>query len=147
MFSVATLSRARRRVVIPTPVCAELLTVIGPDAQQYIEIVSQSRSFEIAPFDNKCAIELAVLNRTVFSEGDKKNQLEPYQRIKIDRQIVAICKASGVEDLYTDDSGLTGRAVMCGINVIHSWDLPIPPTAIQGRLALEQHGSLPEAEA
>ena len=145
LFRVSALSKARRKVVIPTPACAELLTVIGPEAQQYFEIVTQNRYFEIASFDNKCALELAILNRTTFLQHDQKNNLEPYQRVKLDRQIVAVCKAAGVKEIYTDDRGLSARAVMCGMSVVHSWDLPAPPAEAQGKLNLEKHDELPEA--
>jgi len=62
-FLVETLGRARQKVIIPTPAVSELLTVIGPDAQQYLTIIARSRLFELASFDARCAIELALLNR------------------------------------------------------------------------------------
>lgn len=142
---VQDLQKSRRKIVLPTPACAELLTAIGPDAQQYINTVSRSRVFEIASFDARCAAELALLNRDTFAAHDKKNNLEPYQKIKLDRQIIAICKVSGVTVIYTDDHGLSKRAKMCGIDAIGIAAIRIPEDSKQMRLDLEVHTDLPEA--
>jgi predicted nucleic acid-binding protein len=142
-FLVATLGRSRRSIVIPTPVCAELLTAIGPDARQYIDIIAKSRVFTIAPFDSRCAIELAILNRTVFAPFDPKNQAEAYQKVKIDRQIIAIFKVAGVEDIYTDDGGLAKRARLCGLNPIPTVRLALPAEDRQMRMAFEPPDGIP----
>lgn len=139
------LQKERRTVVIPTPASAELLTAIGPDAQQYLNIVSRSRVFQLAAFDGIAAIELAIMNRTVFAKSDKKNKSEAYQKVKFDRQIVAICKVTGCEAIYTDDDGLAKRARLVGINPIASWDLKIPDSKRQLKLELEPHEDIPEA--
>lgn len=143
---VQELQKSRRKIVLPTPACAELLTAIGPDAQQYINTVSRSRVFEIASFDARCAAELALLNRDTFAAHDLKNKLEPYQKIKLDRQIIAICKVSGVTTIYTDDKGVATRAKMCGIEAIGIAAIKIPESSKQMRLDLEQHTELPEAD-
>jgi predicted nucleic acid-binding protein len=106
---VEALGKSRQKIVLPTPAIAELLTAIGPDAQQYVSIIGRSRLFELASFDPRCAIELACLNRDVFSIHDPKTGAEPYQKVKIDRQIIAILKVAGVETVYTDDEGFAKR--------------------------------------
>jgi predicted nucleic acid-binding protein len=143
---VQQIQKARRKIILPAPACAELLTAIGPDAQQYINVVSRSRVFEIGNFDARSAAELALLNRDTFSAHDQKNKAEPYQKVKVDRQIIAICKVYGVTEVYTDDDGLAKRARMCGITPIALADIPVPDSARQGELELEQHEPIPEAE-
>jgi predicted nucleic acid-binding protein len=143
---VISLAKARRKIVLPTPACAELLTAIGPTAQQYINTVSRSRVFEVASFDARCAAELALLNRDTFQLHDAKAKLEPYQKIKVDRQIIAICKVYGVSEIYTDDEGLAKRARLCGIVPIGIADIPIPEEERQIRMDLEPHKDLPDAE-
>jgi hypothetical protein len=123
-FLVESLEKSRQKIIIPTPVGAELLTAIGPDAQQYMDIIGRSRLFEVASFDPKCAIELACLNRDVFAAHDPKGA-EPYQKVKIDRQIIAIFKAAGVEHVYTDDVGMANRARLCGMIPISVAELPL----------------------
>lgn len=125
-YLVERLGKSRQKIILPTPAAAELLTAIGPAAQKYYDIVARSRLFEVASFDQKCAIELALLNTTIFSQEDRKNGREPYQKIKIDRQIIAILKASGAETIYTDDRALANRATMCGIKAVPTMELQEP---------------------
>ena len=143
---VALIEKARRKIILPAPACAELLTAIGPDAQQYLNIVGRSRVFEIGNFDARGASELALLNRGTFAVTDEKDRLEPYQKRKVDRQIVAICKVYGVTELYTDDAGLAKSARLCGITPISLSEVPIPDAARQHSLDLEPHEELPEPE-
>lgn len=143
---VVQIQKSRRKIIIPAPACAELLTAIGPDAQQYINLISRSRIFEIASFDARCATELALLNRDTFRHQDNVNGLDSYQKRKVDRQIVAICKVNGVTELYTDDNGLAARARLCGIAPTCIEDVAVPDSARQGSLQLEQHEEIPVAE-
>lgn len=102
--------------------------------------------FEVGAFDARAATELALLNRTVFADSDQKSGLDSSQKRKVDRQIVAICKVYGVTELYTDDKGLAHRSRLCGVTPISLLDVPIPETARQGNLNLEQHEELPEPD-
>lgn len=142
--AVLSLEKARRKIIIPAPACAELLTAIGPDAQQYINTVSRSRLFEVASFDARCAAELALLNRDAFRFNDAKDGLEPYQKVKVDRQIIAICRVHAVTELYTDDGGLAKRARIVGITPIGLAELSVPE--IQPELKLEPHPEIPKAD-
>ena len=143
---VFELEKSRSKIILPTPACAELLTAIGPTAQQYIGTISRSRLFEVGNFDARGAVELAILNRGIFSELDQRDKLEPYQKIKVDRQIIAICRVYDVYELYTDDIGLAKRAKMCGIITIGFAEIIIPEKEKQTNLELEPHDTLPEAE-
>ena len=102
--------------------------------------------FEVKPLDELAAIELAFLNRDVFATSDKKNKLQPYQKVKVDRQILAICKTAGCDTLYTDDNSLITRAGLCGLKTVRMCELPVPESARQGKLDLEAHEELPEME-
>ena len=143
---VAKVEKERRKIILPAPACAELLTAIGPDAQQYLNVVSRSRVFEVGNFDPRGAAELALFNRGVFADADTKDGLEPYQKRKVDRQIIAICKVYGATELYTDDKGMANRARMCGITPISLSEIGVPDTVRQGELSLEPHDDIPEPE-
>ena len=143
---IHAIQKARRKIIIPAPACAELLTAIGPDAQQYLNVVGRSRVFEIGNFDARCAAELALLNRDTFQIHDKKHKAEPYQKRKVDRQIIAIAKVYGATEIYTDDDGLAKRARMCGITPISIAEIPIPEEAKQLGLNLDPHDPIPEAK-
>jgi predicted nucleic acid-binding protein len=140
------LSKDKKKIVIPAPVAAEILTVIGPANTDYLSIINRSKVFEVVPLDAKAAVELAFLNRDVFAARDKKSNAQPYQKVKVDRQILAICKVAGCDTLYTDDKSLIGCAKLCGIATVRLCDLPIPETARQHKLDLEPHEELPEIE-
>lgn len=140
------LHKKRGKIIIPTPAVAEVLTLIGPTNGEYLQIINRSRIFEVQPFDEKAAVELAFLNRDVFSIIDGKNKAEPYQKIKIDRQILAICRATRCDRFYTDDKGLIHRAEMCGLPTSRISDVPVPDEARQHEFELEQHDPLPPSE-
>ncbi|KQX26089.1 MULTISPECIES: PIN domain-containing protein [unclassified Sphingomonas] len=143
---VQKIQKGRRKIILPAPACAELLTAIGPDAQQYINVVSRSRVFEIGNFDARCAAELALLNRDTFAAHDNKHKAEPYQKRKVDRQIIAICKVYGASEIYTDDDGLAKRARMCGITPISISEVPIPDSAREPQFDLEPHDPIPDSD-
>lgn len=144
--AVDAIERDNQKIILPTPACAELLTAIGPDAQQYLNIVARSRVFEVASFDARCAAELAFLNRGVFRQSDEENDAEPYQKRKVDRQIIAICKVAGVSAIYTDDTKLAKRAKLCGMDAISIADCPIPESSRQGDWILQRHTELAESD-
>lgn len=135
---LAEIQKSKSKIIIPAPALAELLTVIGPTAEQYINLINSSQIFEIAAFDARCASELAFLNRNVFSKQDKRSSTEAYQKIKIDRQILAICKVNGVSKLYTDDSSLKNSAKLCEITPIGISEVPIAESDKQQKLNLQQ---------
>jgi predicted nucleic acid-binding protein len=143
---IAQAEKERRKFVIPTPATAELLTAIGPTSADYIRIVNRKAVFEVRSFDEVAAVELAFLNRDIFASLDTKNGLEPWQKMKFDRQILAIAKVAGCEKIMTEDGGLANRARLCDIEPISIADLPIPDSAKQGELKLEDHEDIPEAE-
>lgn len=139
--AIATLDQAKRRVIVPAPALAELLTVIGPEAAAWLELLQHARTIEIAPFDHRAAVELALLNRGL--SGPQGQTTEPRQKVKVDRQIVAIAKVNGASEIYTDDRGLGACATLAGIAARSIASLPLPDQARQGRLALETQDSGP----
>jgi hypothetical protein len=102
--------------------------------------------FEVRAFDEVAAMELAFLNRDVFAALDKKNKLEAWQKIKVDRQIIAIAKVADCEQILTEDEGLGNRARLCDIEPIKLADLPIPDAARQGAFDLEDHEEIGDLE-
>ena len=59
--------------------------------------------------------------------GNKRSgAVGPWQKVKVDRQIVAVAKVHGVDELYTDDDGVRRLAESDGIRVKGVADLPPP---------------------
>lgn len=143
---VRRLNKSRQKIIIPAPVTAEILTAVGPNNADYIRIINRARIFEVRSFDEIAAMELAFMNRDVFAKQDKNGKLETRQKVKFDRQILAVCRVAQCDTIYTDDINLQNRAKMCGMSAIGVGELPIPDSARQIEMNLDQHEELPEAE-
>jgi predicted nucleic acid-binding protein len=126
-FLLQTLQDASQRIVIPTPVLSEVLVRSGASGLAYVQIMQKAEVFDIRPFDEVAAIELAEINRKAIEDGEKSFKGEPpYQKVKLDRQIVAICKIAGVRTLYASDPSLANFARRAGITVKGVHELPLP---------------------
>ena len=80
------------------------------------------------PFDLRAAIEAAESQRRAIDAGSKKSGAAgPWQKVKVDRQIVAIAKVHGVDELYSDDDDVRRLADADGAAVRSVTDLPLPP--------------------
>lgn len=124
---VANLQRERDTLVIPTPALAEVLVRLEDSAPAVLERLNRSARFKIADFDQRAAVELAALTRDSLRSGDKFGGSDaPWQKVKLDRQIVAIARVEGASIIYSDDAGLSRFAIARGMTVIKSWDLPLP---------------------
>lgn len=145
---VRKLQTDKERIVIPTPVIAELLTVSGPDGTQYFDTLTRSKQFQVGDFDIKAALEVSLMNTVALAAGDKKDGIDaPWQKIKVDRQILAICKVNNVSILYTDDDILAKTAARAGLRTLGIHDLPIPDENRQGDIfaSLEQRDEIERA--
>jgi predicted nucleic acid-binding protein len=128
---IDNLTAQRARVIVPAPVFAEALCAT-PDLQRLLVQVEEYQVIEVSPFDKRSAIELAFITRAAIAKGDKRDGvLADWQRVKFDRQIVAIAKANGASVIYTDDYPQTRFAELAGLAVKHTWDLPLPASHAQ----------------
>ncbi|WEN15726.1 hypothetical protein PY254_03360 [Rhodanobacter sp. AS-Z3] len=137
------LSEAGVRVVVPTPVLAELMVSVGPGKVQLLGEINQSAAFSIVAFDQIAAVECACLNDPTL--GKKLGPKDTKAKVKFDRQILAIAKVAGAHTLYTDDKRLIARATANGLKTVRMQDLPLPPEPPQGELELTQ--TKPDATA
>jgi hypothetical protein len=120
---------SRERIVIPTPALAEFLVLADADGPAYLSELGTRGNFYIKAFDQKAAIELAGMELLARKRGSKRSPApssEPWQKVKIDRQIVAIAKANSVQTIYSDDKGVRAFAEEAGIKVVSSWELDLP---------------------
>ena len=120
------ISEKKGQLIIPTPSLTEALTW-SDNPQEYINLLRTFACIEIVPFDEKASLELALINNKAISSGDKKSGVEAtWQEVKFDRQIVTIARVSGATVLYTDDDNQSAFAKLAGLEVRHTWDLPLP---------------------
>lgn len=127
----------RGRIILPAPVIAEFLVKTDLGTTDWLAALERKASILVAPFDRRAALECALLDRAALVTGDKRGgRPEPWQRIKIDRQIAAIARVAGATTLVTDDAGLTTTARTVGLAVVSLAKLELPESARQGRLDL-----------
>ena len=133
-YLIRKLSKAKSRVVIPTPALSELLVNAGPALNDYVAKLQQT-PFSVAPFDIRAAIECAQAVRKFGIKG--KGPANPRAKIKFDRQIVAIAQVADASAIYSDDSDIFSYGKQAGIEVIRSYELELDPDDRQQKLELE----------
>jgi len=139
-FLLSELSKKKQRVLIPTPVLAEYLVMGGADKDKRLQEFTNSKVFLVAPFDIRAAVECAEIEDG--SSRDKAlTETETKAKVKFDRQIIAIAKAAGANTIYTGDDGLAKCAKRNNLNVVMTWELPLPPEAPQMNLPYEEAGT------
>lgn len=108
--------RDKRRIIIPTPAMAEFLVRAEDASTAAFAALEKKAAVYVAPFDRMAAFECALLDAAALNRGDKRDgSTEPYQKIKIDRQIIAIAKVHAVGLVITEDEGVRKIAQRVGI--------------------------------
>jgi len=146
---VDTLDKARSRIIVPTPALSELLVGAKDAAPAYLDIISGSRFFRIEPFGTKAAVEAADMTRSAIAMGDKRGGVDStWQKVKFDRQIVAIAKVAGCETVYSDDEDVRRFAEQVAIPTVMLAQLPDPPIPPQLEMHLDRQDApdTPEEE-
>ena len=142
--------KAKTHIGIPTPALSEALVRSGATMGKVLEKIKEFSVFEILPFDELSAIEVAIVTKNAIDEGDKKSgSHEVWAKVKSDRQIVAIARVHQARAIYTDDGGLRNVASQLNMPTIGISDLPLPPKSAQGILPLEapmEHADEPTFE-
>lgn len=134
-----TATKSKQKIVIPTPVIAEYLVRADAAGVEWLETLESKAAVEVVPFDRTAAFETAQLDRAALGAGDKKDgSTSPWQKIKIDRQIIGVAKALGCRACITSDDDLSQNARRAGMQVFAIADLDLPVSALQGQLPLEK---------
>jgi hypothetical protein len=130
------LQTKKEQIVIPAPVYAEFLVFAGKDGPAYQEKIKKNSVFRIEPFGELAAIELAMMELTARSSSSKRGSAttSEWQKVKIDRQIVAVAKVCHAVAIYSNDEDVSAHAKDWNIKCVSVTDLPAAP---QGRLNLE----------
>lgn len=126
---VANLQQARQKILVPTPVLAELVWLADSAGPGYVTRLNKyGGAFQIVDFDQAAAIELALMTAADSKVGGiRAGSTESMAKIKFDRQIVAIAKTKKVSKIYANDRGLISFARKCGIDAVKLNELPLPP--------------------
>jgi hypothetical protein len=101
-------------------------------------MVEKKRAFQVADFDRKAATECADLDRVALASKDKRQgSKEVWQKIKVDRQILAIARVNRADLLITEDDVLLKLATACRMANTKIYNLDLPDSARQHTLELD----------
>jgi len=133
-YLLETLAKSKTKIIIPTPVLAEFMAIANKAKEQYFQKISYSSQFRISPFDQKSAMECALMIGAAKASADKKGGSLTWAKAKFDWQIISIAKSENATAIYSDDNDISRIGARFNIDVIKTFDLPLPPSALQGRL-------------
>lgn len=124
-------------VGIPAPAFAEFLVRADDATIDILSAFERKSLLRVLPFDKRAAHECALLDRFALAAGDKKGGVRSaWQKVKIDRQIIAIARVHGAQEIITNDGDLTTLANRVGLKVSSISELPIPDDGRQRGLDL-----------
>lgn len=126
------LSKARLRVLIPSPSLTELLVRAGKARDEYVRLLGSGASFDIVPFDRRAATECALLLESAWDSKRHKNVTRT--KFKFDWMIVACAASRGVQRIYSDDADIRRYAAEIGLQTIAQSELSVPPESRQLKL-------------
>jgi hypothetical protein len=142
-YLVGTLSRSRSTILIPAPVLTEVLCRAGAAGPALAQQLQQA-PFQVAPFDIRAAIDCADLLAFHFARKGNGRSKSGAQgapggrdKVKFDRQVVAIAKSRAVDAIYSDDEDVAKEGARVGVKVVRTSDLERDPATRQGKLDLK----------
>lgn len=140
-FLIAELQDQKETILIPTPVLSEVL-VVAPNIDKTIQILQGTGCFKIAGFGERAAVEIAIRLQVALKSGSKSEGiLAPWQKLKYDRQIVAICKVEGCSCIYSADVDIHTHGGLWRIPVLNISDV-----RLGGQIKLNLETSNDESE-
>ena len=126
-YLVDRLQRERTKISIPTPALSEALVRAGKAGLSYVQTLSKSAAFSIDAFDIAAAQEAAIMCNEARSAGDKRGGARgDWQKVKVDRQILAIAKVCRAVTIYSNDADIRALAPSAGLSVVGLEELPLP---------------------
>ena len=125
------------KVILPTPCLAEFLVATDGSTSEWLASIERKKSFQVVPFDRRAAFECSLLDRAAIGAGDKRGgRKDAWQKVKVDRQVIAIARANNATHLISDDTGLVASARKTELIVFSISELPLPDSAKQIKLDL-----------
>jgi predicted nucleic acid-binding protein len=125
---VQDLVSAKTVIGVPAPAWAEYLCGTGLGTSGVIDVLKRRSAIRILAFDEVAATELAVIDQATRAKGGKKGASKAHwQKIKVDRQILAIARVQGATLIYTEDDNLVAEATRIGVAVSRISTIPLKP--------------------
>lgn len=119
---------AKTIIGVPAPAWAEFLCGTGIATSGVIDVLKKRSAIRILPFDEVAATELAAIDSATRAKGGKKGASKSqWQKVKIDRQILAIAKVVKATAIYTEDTGLIAEAQRLNVVAVKTSEVPLKP--------------------
>lgn len=132
---IEQLSKDGGRLIVPTPVLAEVLVHAGAVGTDWLNTLRGRKAIKVADFDTRAAIECAGMTL----ERPSRQRQSSRRKAKFDEQIVAIAIVENAEMILSDDADIRALAPR-GVQVKGIADLQLPPEDPQGAFALTPPG-------
>ena len=130
---ISEVDKLKIKIVFPMISISEFLVKADRASVAFLEELERKSTVFVADFDRGAAHELAKMEREALAGpgGKRAGSEEPYQKIKLDRQIVAIGLANGAKMIVSRDEGVRTQATRLGLNAKRIQDLELPESAKQ----------------
>lgn len=131
------IDKVKGKVIIPTPALAEYLVHADQSGLDTVASLQKQASVTIANFCTAAAFETSQMDAAALARGNKRDGAdEPWQRVKLDRQIVGVAKVHGAKLIISDDDGVRKAAARQGIATMGVDELPFPDSKRQAPLPM-----------
>ena len=122
-------------MIIPMPAISEFLVKADIMGVEFLNRLERKYCVILGNFDRTAAYECAQMDSAALGREDKKDgSKDAWQKVKVDRQIVAISKTLGATMMITNDKGVENSSLRAGIATCTVQSLPIPDDAKQLKL-------------
>lgn len=127
--------KSKSKIVFPMVCVAEFLVGADLAGIEFLNTLDKKACIQMADFNRAAAYELAQIDRAAKGAGDKKDESEEnWQKIKVDRQLVATGKSLGATLIISNDKNVRNNALRIGMEGTRIQDLELPESARQMHL-------------
>lgn len=131
------ISSNRPQIILPTLIYCELLMISTVEDKFLDEYLASNAEFISAAYDVRAASIHAQIEKPLVQKNNKKaGRDENMNRLKFDRQILAIAKKFSVDYVITSDAGMVKDALRYGIQTKCVSTMDLPPDIKQPSLDL-----------
>ncbi|MEJ8815467.1 type II toxin-antitoxin system VapC family toxin [Variovorax ureilyticus] len=129
------IDKSNGKLLIPAQVVGEYIAGAGPAGQPILKALLNNRRIEVVSFDHVAATECALMDRAAVAAGGHKRaplgRDALWQKVKVDRQIVALAKVHAVDLIVSSDGDIPKLAQAVNIRCTAVKDLALPGWAQQ----------------
>ena len=131
-YFIEEVEKSKSKIIFPMIAISEFLVFAENSGLAVLDELEKKACILVANFDRAAAQELARMERNAMDAGGKRAKSEePYQKIKVDRQIVATGLAHGAKMIISGDKAVCNEAKRHGLLAARIEDLELPHSARQ----------------